>query len=249
MAKENIRRIINGSDSAVLFIHGILGTPDHFNFLLPSVPDDWSYVNMWLDGHGGSVSDFSNTSMKKWKHQVGDEVESLLSSHKRLVIVAHSMGTLFAIREAVEREISALFLLNTPMTIRPTFRMMKTSWKVFRKDTENDKLAVAAKEAYGIEDDSNILRYIGWIPRYLELFSEISKVRELIPSVKIPTRVYLSNNDEMVSLKSENYFSSNSFIKVRRLAESGHYYYSPDDITLLRNDFKEFINVLKRTHS
>ena len=48
-------REIAGADTALLMIHGIVGTPAHFSMLYPYVPKDWSIYNMVLDGHGGSV--------------------------------------------------------------------------------------------------------------------------------------------------------------------------------------------------
>jgi len=55
---------------AVLFIHGIIGTPRHFTELIPlvqQVPEDFTVSNIILDGHGGTVDDFAHTSMAKWK--------------------------------------------------------------------------------------------------------------------------------------------------------------------------------------
>ena len=36
----------------------------------------------------------------------------------------------------------------------------------------NDKVATAAKSAYGVSLDFNPLHYYGWTKRYLELFEE-----------------------------------------------------------------------------
>ena len=41
-------RIIDGADTAILFVHGIVGTPDQFSALLPLVPQEWSCVNLLL---------------------------------------------------------------------------------------------------------------------------------------------------------------------------------------------------------
>ena len=38
---------------AVLFIHGILGTPRHFDDFIPLVPAGYNIFNVLLDGHGG----------------------------------------------------------------------------------------------------------------------------------------------------------------------------------------------------
>ena len=67
-----------------------------------------------------------------------------------------------------------------------------------------DKWSLAAQNAYSIERDYHILRYFGWIPRYLELFSEIRKTRKIIGKLSTPAHIYLSSLDEMVSPKCSN---------------------------------------------
>ena len=46
-------REIPGAKTAVLMIHGIVGTPEHFAMLYPYVPEDWSIYSIRLAGHGG----------------------------------------------------------------------------------------------------------------------------------------------------------------------------------------------------
>ena len=166
---------------ALLFIHGILGTTSHFEPFLSFVPPNWEICNLSLKGHGGSVKDFSQASMAEWKQQVKNALEKLLDTNSKVIIVAHSMGTLFAIQEAIEKPVDELFLLNVPLKVRVTFRLFRTSWRVFTGNMKpDDKWSIAAQNAYGIERDPHILRYFGWIPRYLELFSEIRKTRKII---------------------------------------------------------------------
>ena len=70
MPHQPTSRTVDGSSTAILFVHGIVGTPDHFLDLLPLIPDSWSYVNILLPGHGGSVGDFSRSSMALWRKAV-----------------------------------------------------------------------------------------------------------------------------------------------------------------------------------
>ena len=122
--KEYIR-IIPEADTAVLFVHGIVGTPNHFITQIPLVdlvPENWSVYNVLLDGHGKGVEDFSRTSMKKWKEQVWRIFEQLAEEHDRVIIAAHSMGTLFAMQLAIlhPEKVPFLFLVAVPM--RPWVR-------------------------------------------------------------------------------------------------------------------------------
>ncbi len=240
-AEESIR-YVQDADTAILFIHGILGTPNHFISFLPFVPSNWSIYNVLLKGHGGSVKDFSAASMSEWKQQVHMAFQSLLASHDKVVIAAHSMGTLFAMQEATNNQAAALFLLNTPLKIRITPQLFSTLWKVFQGNIRpDDEWAIAAYHAYGIASDTNILHYIGWVPRYLELFSEIRKTRRITPQLATKAQVYLSLQDEMVSPKSCKAFENNPHVTVKLLNTSGHFYYSPQDQRILQKDFCDMI--------
>ena len=63
---------VNSSETAVLMIHGIAGTPAHFRELIPVIPEDWAVYNILLDGHGKNVEDFGRSSMQKWKDQYNE---------------------------------------------------------------------------------------------------------------------------------------------------------------------------------
>ena len=77
MEHTEYRRIVSGADTAVLFIHGIAGTPRHFDPFLPLVPEGYSAVSLLLPGHGGTVRDFSRASMAGWETHVQRTVQEL----------------------------------------------------------------------------------------------------------------------------------------------------------------------------
>lgn len=244
MRHKEYTREVEGSSLSVLFIHGIAGTPDHFTDFIPLVPDNISVRNILLDGHGKGVKDFSHTSMKKWRAQVEREVDDLLSRYGKIIIVAHSMGTLFSIRQAVSRpdRIKGLFLLASPLKLFIKPAMFVNSAKLFiNKKDDNDRELASIRRAYGIENDMRFWRYIGWVPRYLELFAEIKAVRGLVSSLSVPTRVYQSGKDEMVSVSSMKLLADNPYIEASVLKNSGHCYYEQSDLEALLSDFSSFL--------
>lgn len=98
------------SKTAVLFIHGILGTPHHFHRLVEVVPEEWSVYNILLEGHGKTVDDFAGATMEQWKRQVHRLIIRLNRKYDNIIITAHSMGTLFAVEEAVKNpKVKSLF--------------------------------------------------------------------------------------------------------------------------------------------
>lgn len=223
---------------AVLFIHGILETPKFFDFLKTSIPKNCKAYFLQLKGNKGSVKDFSAASMGVWKRQVRAAVKKLLKEKQSLIIAAHSMGALLAIEEAVKNPSVRLFLINTPLKIQITLPMLKICFKIFLdKIDPKDKEILEVKKSYGIEKDRNIFHYIGWIPNYLELFSEISYVRGLLKGLTAPCLTYYSLNDEIVSVKSADFFKNCPKTKVKLLKQSGHYYYSEKDTEILCRDF------------
>lgn len=243
MEHREYKRIAKNADAAVLFIHGIVGTPNHFNAFLPFVPPQMSVHNLLLDGHGKGVRDFSKTSMKKWEAQVEQAVAALAESHERVYIVAHSLGTLLALDQAAKNsKIAGLFLLAVPIKLFIKPKMVSNVCKVFfNRIRPDDKAALASRDAYGIGPDKNILHYIGWIPRYLELFTKIRKTRHILASVDKPCRIYQSRWDEMVSIGALKLLKQIPSASVAVLEASGHYYYEEKDLQHLLKEFSDFL--------
>lgn len=245
MAHQEIIRIVPGSKYAVLMLHGILGTPDHFEELVPLVPEDWSLHALLLDGHGGKVEDFSRTSMKKWKAQVFARLDELLASHEQVFIAAHSMGTLFAIQASLRYpvRIPALFLLGSPLRVfvRPKSAVDSVMMSVFYHVDPNDWSAVGMRRGCSVEADWRVWKYPFWIPRFLELFREIWDTRKLLPQITVPTQVFQSQKDELVHPSSYDDFLGYSPITVTMLPDSGHFGYREQDLELLKARFREMI--------
>ena len=245
MEHKEYVKISNSAATAVLFIHGIVGTPNHFNEFIPLIPENFSIYNLLLDGHGKGVKDFSKTSMKKWESQVSAAIEQLSLTHKEIYIVAHSLGTLLAIEQSIQSHtVSKLFLLAVPLNLSLKPRMFINSTKVFfDKIRPDDYEALAAKRCYGIQNDRNLFHYIGWIPRFFELFSKIRQARKMINSIHIPCLVYQSRNDELVSGRSTNFLKQNPHISVNELPNSGHYYYAKADRDFLLAEFRRMLHM------
>lgn len=234
------KHIVDDANTAILFIHGILGTPNHFKDFIPLVSNEYSVHNLLLDGHGKGVKEFSRTSMKVWKNQVETAVIDLLKTHKQIIITAHSMGTLFALQQAYKRptQIKSLFLLATPLKLAVKFKMFSNSMKLyFNKIKPDDIEGLAYRAACGINQDKRFWLYLGWVPRFMELFKEIKYTRTLLKYISVPCFIFHSKNDEMVSQKSIDFINANPSIEYNVLQKSSHHYYFKDDYNLLLQKF------------
>lgn len=243
MIHQEYKRICKGADTAVLFIHGIVGTPKHFDFLYPLIPENFSICSLLLEGHGKRVEDFSKASMAKWEEQVQRAVAELAKDHRRILIAAHSMGTLFAIDEAIrEPKVKGLFLLAAPLLIRPKLQALIQPMKLyFDKVMPNDKRGLAAKAAYGIGPEKNPFKYLGWIPRYLELFRKIRQTKKKLPLLPAPATILQSREDELVSIKALPLLQKIKGANIKILERSAHHYYHEEDRFLIEQAFSAFL--------
>lgn len=247
MEHKEYKRIVDGAHYAVIFIHGIVGTPNHFSGFLPFVPNSVSVWNILLEGHGKQARDFSRSSMKAWKNQVEEAIRELSLCHESIYVVAHSMGALLSIEMAIRyHKIKKMFLLAVPLRLSIKPQMAINSYKVYRNRIDPlDDVGMAAKNCYGITPDGNLFHYLGWIPRYLELFAKIRRIRKMLGNFQTDCIAVQSQKDEMVSLKSEICLKSNTNVRIVRLNRSGHYYYDKSDYEILIKEFKNFISKMQ----
>lgn len=239
------------SDSAVLLIHGIVGTPNHFVTPIPlmdRIPRDCSVHNLLLPGHGGSVEDFSASSMKEWFLAARNAFLVLAETHERVYIAAHSMGTLFALDLAVEfpEKIPMLYLFAVPMRPHLTPTAMNSTLRLALGKLRPGYPEEAIRKACGTAPTWKLWRYIPWIPRFLELLRKIHETQRKLKDLTVPTVAYQSVHDELVSGASEKVLRKCPVIDVRFLENSTHFHYSDGDLERIFSEF--FIDTNKKQH-
>ena len=244
MAHKEFIRYNPGSRLAVLMIHGIVGSPDHFAPFLATVPESVSVYNILLDGHGKAVEDFASTSMEKWKNQVKTWLKIIFDRHEQVLLVAHSMGTLFALQAAIDHpdKIPALFLLNVPTRPHyPPATMVASVRVAWGKVIPGYRRAFEMQNASGVTLSRNYLKYISWIPRCAELLSECRRIRLLLPELNVPAYTFQSRQDELVAFRSVKDLEGHPYIKNTVLEKSGHFAYRQEDLPMLQQALKELI--------
>lgn len=241
--KESIR-IVPGAATAVLFLHGICGSPNHFRQLLAleaAVPQDWSFHNLCLDGHCGTVKAFGKSSMKTWQTQVETAFDSLCQKHEKVVLVGHSMGTLFSIRIALRHpeKVAFLFLLASPVRVFVKPRAVKYLLKIaFDFEDETDPVLVSMRNACGIQQTKRLWNYIPWMPRMVELLRLCAKTAKSVSRLRVPCIALQSDHDEMVSRRADRLLENSGRVEVIHLKNSTHFYYSPEDAEVILARFR-----------
>lgn len=221
-------RIVPGAENAVLFIHGIVSTPRFWDDYIPAIPADWSAVSLLLPGHGGTVKDFGRVRRGAWQQHVHGAIQVLRQSHRRVYLVGHSMGGLLSILEAADdpESIAGLVLMAPALRIR-----VKPSalWHNLLKGVGLAETREELARYYGTEPDWRAWRYIGWIPRYLELFSLSRAARKALPRLNIPALAFLHGRDELVSPRSGKLLQACPSVTVTVLEGSMHHDIAPAD--------------------
>ena len=251
MKHPETRKIVPGAKNAVLFLHGIAGSPNQFRLLMPLeelVPPDWSVYNIRYPGYGADVRDFGRSNINQWRGYAREAFLELAENHDKIVIVGHSMGTLFAMQTALEfpNQVAGLFLLNVPM--RPWPRLffvpncLRLAFGCIRAD---HPLEAAFEKACGVTPTPLVWRYIRWIPRIFELFGEISRTEKVMGKLTVPCVAWQSKKDDLVSNRSAAILRRSGVILVHELPDSTHFHYPPADREAVQKDFLSRLSALQ----
>jgi len=238
-------RIVPGAKTAVLMVHGIVGTPRHFDFLLDLIPEDVSVVNMLLEGHGGKVPCFSQASMKAWRAQVKNALEDLCKNHEQVFVVAHSMGTLLTAEASCQfPQVKGMLYLSVPLRIRLAPGMITASlrWCFGRLRSDHPK-EQALGHAAGVEPNPRLWLYLGWLPRFWELFLLSRSSRPLMEQLKLPVFAFLSHDDEVVRRSTAKHLAKNPNIQYTMLPGCGHFYYTAAAEDQMRSAFQQLLEL------
>ncbi len=237
MPHSSYIRVVPHSECAVLLLHGVMGTPRHFDFLIDCFPADWSVYNLLLDGHGGTVADFSRTSMLRWQRQTDAALDALRKRHTRIVVAAHSMGCLLTLASLLRDKsgVCGTLLLAPALCIGVKPAACVNALRVaLGRISPQHTLAAAMQKACGVTPEKRLWRYLPALPRFIELLAKARRVRSLLPLVQTPCIVLLSQKDELVSLRTARCLAGRAAFAVQILEHSGHFRYAPQDLAAVR---------------
>lgn len=248
MRHQQTIRILPNAKTAVLMIHGIVGSPDHFRTVLPLedlVPEEYSLCNILLCGHGGNVQDFSHSSMARWRKQTMDLFITLANSHEQVILVGHSMGCLLAMEIALKtpEKVQVLFLLQAPLTVRlrgfAVINMLRYSFGCLDMQ---DPVQAYTFWAGSVAPTKQVWKYLPWIPRVLELFAQMGRISRQTHQIRVPLIAWQSRKDGLVGNRSAHVLQRAEKAEVHVLAGSSHFYYTPEETEQIRSRFREVLS-------
>jgi esterase/lipase len=238
----------NGNKDAVVFVHGILGSPCQFGFLAEGLFKlGFDCRAVLLPGHGKSAWEFSQTSAYEWQEYFTKAVNDAKKKYNRVFIAGHSMGGLLCLGYASESDVSGIVLINTPLIFRLSGKQVGAGLRTLlcRADKDDDFLA-ASRQAYSITG-GNIWSYPFWLRQFAGLYFMAHKTRDILAGVRSGVLIAQSGRDESVNKKSAALLETgliNARTQNLELSESYHYYFTEPDKQKLLNAVEGFIGAV-----
>lgn len=232
-------------NTAVLFIHGFLGSPRQFQYLEPIVrKSGCDAYSLLLPGHGGTLSDFVRSGRSKWQSYVSREVERLRAQYESILLVGHSMGCLLAVNAALKDPagIRGILALALPLYMRVSARGMQINWRyVTGRMRKRDERMQAAKEFCGVSDVF-LWNAARMIPRVFDVLYMTWQSRVQVTKLRVPLSVVHSPGDEWVSRRTLA-FAQNKLrdADIILLSESGHFWYADVDRQIIQNKLAQLL--------
>ena len=244
MKKCECLKIVPGSKTAVLMIHGIMGKPSYFAPFLPLVPESMSVHNLLLDGHCSSLHDFCHSSIQKWRSQVFDALDMLLESHEQVCIFGYSLGALFAVEAAVKHpdRVSHIFCTCLPLLMRMPPAAKIRTWRIMLDKVQPNTPTERMLAACGTQTTRKLWKYLGTYPRMAELVREMYRTRALMHKLTVPCRNYMGLQDEMLSQRTHRYLEQFPTVTNTVLPHSGHFAIDGRDLPMVQKDFTTLLS-------
>ncbi len=245
-AQKGMRDLLNDSKShaAAVFLHGFLGGPQQFEFLLPIAREcGYDPHALLLPGHGGNFRAFMNSNGNSWEAYVQAELDRLRGRYERLLLVGHSMGGLLSILAALRdaRGICGIFAIALPLNLRVSHKGMQTNWKHVTGLGEADAYTQAARSSCSVAGIT-LWNAPLMLPRVTDLTRLSAKARRGLGGLRVPLTILHSLQDEWVSPRSLQTAKSRCFAKpeIFLLSESGHFLYPEADRQQICDHFASF---------
>lgn len=239
---------VQNNDVAMLFIHGILGSPQQFKDMAKYMHSlNIDCYCLLLPGHGNNIKKFSACTKDDWIDFVNDRVSSLRSKYKKIVVIGHSMGGLLALKEANEKLVDSIILLNAPIVVNFTLKQHEIGLRVLLgKEKDDDEFIKPYRDAFSI-NRCNLFECILWVKPFISLLTLISSIKRELEDIKVPTLIIQSKKDETVHYKSAKVIYDkikSSKKEILMLDKSLHTYYEKTDQEIILSKMKEFVEEL-----
>ena len=242
-----------GSDTAVVFIHGFMGSPNQLADLAEAVyAIGCTYKNILLPGHGGDMREFACAGYDDWQRHVQKEIEKIRSDYSKIFLVGHSMGGLLALNASTIRanNIAGAVLIATPLkvyTLAPKSVLLKIRLLLYPKSNEIKSSYLNACSVSQVKFPI----YPQAVKTIREFYKLINRTQKHLGDVFVPIYMFHSKNDETTSYKSAALLYDglcNTKRESFTLDKSWHAFYDGGEREIVKEKLVEFIWLYRESH-
>jgi carboxylesterase len=237
--------LLSGSKYAIVFVHGILGSPAQFRFLADELlRQGYDCMGLLLPGHGGDARAFSRNSCKQWQQYVDAAISRIKPQYEHVYLIGHSLGGLLCLNYAATHNVDGVILFNAPLKFKLGLKQLMFSFRILLSSPEkDDDFLLTYRQAFSVKA-GRIYEYPLWLRQFASLYSLARKTRRILKEVKAKTLIVQSMKDESVQLRSAGLLKSglvNAQAEIMELKESYHGYMTEKDKKKLLNAVERFV--------
>lgn len=231
-------------DTAIVYIHGIMGSPVQFLPLRQAVRSlDVDSYALQLPGHGQSGREFIRSTHVQWQDYAHEEIARVRKA-RRLILVGHSMGGLLCLSYAAAHGADGIVLINTPARMHVTRRMITMGARsMFSSPARDDEYMRACRANRGVSG-VKLHQYLFFLKPMGGLRPLIRQAMAGLHQIHAPTMIFQSRLDETVRVCSARDISAgmtHAPVQLNYLEHSYHFYFPDEDERRLACAFRDFV--------
>lgn len=235
-----------GFPRAVVFVHGIMGSPAQFRALGKVLyAAGWDCIALCLPGHGGSAEEFASARGAHWTQSFTQALAEEAPRYTQLVLFAHSLGGLLSIQAAAREQhrIAGIVLLCPALLLKVSpWQAWRSARVLYGNPARDDALLAAYRAAYSV-GRGKPLAYLRWVAPLLDLARLARSTWPLVPAVHCPVLALQSAHDE--SVRKVGVKKLQRLLPAARivwLAHSTHVYFTPEDAVKIGEETLAFLD-------
>jgi len=181
------------TQSAVLLVHGFTASPWEMRSAASSLQQSgFACLAIRLPGHGINAEDLAKKTMEMWLEEVRTGTQLLKKDYPRVYGVGMSSGGLLLLESAAQGDLQGIALLSPYLSLGHWLAPLTGLLRFFIRYQHRELSAEAARHYYADRPVAGIY----------QLRRVISRAKQLLPNIRVPTLVISARGDRTIAHKS-----------------------------------------------
>ncbi len=194
---------LGSGEEAVVFIHGISGSPAHFREMAENLAEaGYTARGVLLPGHGTKAEHLTRVTWHDWYDHCAEEIRALQETHRAVHVVGYSIGAALALELAAGLgSLGRLVLLSVPLNPRQSVTLMRLGFWLYSRVVSR----FHANAPQFVDDTGAEFCYVyKTTPStiYRTLLDMVAQTKRTVLRVENPTLIMQSKTDKAVSAAS-----------------------------------------------